>query len=40
MAGSAHAFDRGWISIFQILGVKPETGGRVCYPMTRAHVYN
>lgn len=39
MAGSAHAFDRGWISIFQILGAKPLPGGKVSYPLTRAHVY-
>ena len=39
MAGSAHAFDRGWISIFQILGVKPFDTGVTPYPMTREHVY-
>lgn len=39
MAGSAHAFDRGWISIFQILGAKPLAGGEISYPATRAHVY-
>jgi len=39
MAGSAHAFDRGWISIFQILGVKPFDNGVTPYPMTREHVY-
>jgi cyclopropane-fatty-acyl-phospholipid synthase len=39
MAGSAHAFDRGWISIFQILGAKPLPGGAFPYPLTRAHVY-
>jgi len=39
MAGSAHAFDRGWISIFQILGTKPLTDGSVPYPLTREHVY-
>jgi cyclopropane-fatty-acyl-phospholipid synthase len=39
MAGSAHAFDRGWISIFQILGVKPFESGATPYPMTREHVY-
>ncbi|MGH8676844.1 MAG: class I SAM-dependent methyltransferase [Burkholderiales bacterium] len=39
MAGSAHAFDRGWISIFQILGAKPLTDGTVPYPLTRAHIY-
>lgn len=39
MAGSAHAFDRGWISIFQILGAKPLAVGDLPYPMTRGHVY-
>jgi cyclopropane-fatty-acyl-phospholipid synthase len=39
MAGSAHAFDRGWISIFQILGTKALANGAVPYPLTREHVY-
>ncbi len=39
MAGSAHAFDRGWISIFQVLGGKPLADGRMRYPLTREHVY-
>ena len=39
MSGSAHAFDRGWISIFQILGSKPLADGTVNYPLTREHVY-
>ena len=39
MAGSAHAFDRGWISIFQILGTKALENGSVPYPLTRDHVY-
>ena len=40
MAGSAHAFERGWISIFQILGTRPLENGTVPYPLTRAHVYS
>jgi cyclopropane-fatty-acyl-phospholipid synthase len=40
MSGSAHAFDRGWISIFQILGIKPFDSGVISYPMTRDHVYS
>jgi cyclopropane-fatty-acyl-phospholipid synthase len=40
MAGSAHAFDRGWISIFQILALKPMANGAVSYPPTRGHVYD
>jgi cyclopropane-fatty-acyl-phospholipid synthase len=39
MAGSAHAFDRGWMSIFQILGGKPLSDGTMPYPMTREHIY-
>ena len=39
MAGSAHAFDRGWISIFQILGAKPLADGSLPHPLTRAHLY-
>lgn len=39
MAGSAHAFERGWISIFQILGGKPFADGSLPYPLTRQHVY-
>ena len=39
MAGSAHAFDRGWISIFQILGGKRLADGSMPYPLTREHVY-
>ena len=39
MAGSAHAFERGWISIFQILGAKPLSDGSMPYPLTREHVY-
>ncbi len=39
MAGSAHAFERGWISIFQILGTKPLGSGKVSYPPTRQHIY-
>ncbi|MDG1143173.1 MAG: cyclopropane-fatty-acyl-phospholipid synthase, partial [Burkholderiales bacterium] len=40
MAGSAHAFERGWISIFQILGTKPLASGKVSYPLTRHHIYS
>lgn len=39
MAGSAHAFSRGWLSVFQLLALKPIAGGRVMYPLTRQHVY-
>ncbi len=40
MAGSAHAFERGWMSIFQILGGKPLANGTMPYPLTREHVYH
>jgi len=39
MAGSAHAFARGWISIFQVLGVRSTESGAVICPLTRAHLY-
>lgn len=39
MAGSAHAFSRGWISIFQVLGVRAADNGSVICPLTRAHLY-
>lgn len=39
MAGSAHAFERGWMSLFQILAGKPLEDGTLPYPLTRAHVY-
>ena len=39
MAGSAHAFERGWMSLFQILAGKPLGNGTLPYPLTRAHVY-
>jgi len=39
MAGSAHAFERGWLSVFQVLAAKPLENGSVPYPLTRGHVY-
>jgi len=39
MAGSAHAFTRGWLSIYQLLGAKPLADGSLPYPLTRDHVY-
>ena len=38
MAGSAHAFARGWISIYQLLGVKAQGDGLASCPLTRVHV--
>ena len=40
MAGSAHAFERGWISIFQMLGVRAQKSGTVNHPLTRQHIYD
>jgi len=39
MAGSAHAFARGWISIYQLLGINATSSGVVICPLTRAHLY-
>jgi cyclopropane-fatty-acyl-phospholipid synthase len=39
LAGSAHAFDRGWLSIFQLLAGKPFPDGRLPHPATREHMY-
>ena len=39
MAGFAHAFERGWVSVYQVLGAKQTDGGAVAYPLTREHVY-
>jgi len=39
MAGSAHAFERGWMSIYQILAGKPLARGRLGVPATREYIY-
>jgi cyclopropane-fatty-acyl-phospholipid synthase len=39
MAGSAHAFGRGWISIYQLLGGKALPDGTLPHPLTREHLY-
>ncbi|MEO6566120.1 MAG: class I SAM-dependent methyltransferase [Casimicrobiaceae bacterium] len=39
MAGSAHAFDRGWLSLWQILAGKPYADGRLPHPLTRDYMY-
>ena len=39
LAGSAHAFDRGWLSIFQLLAGKPLQDGRLPHPPTREYMY-
>ncbi|HXX84234.1 MAG TPA: cyclopropane-fatty-acyl-phospholipid synthase family protein [Casimicrobiaceae bacterium] len=39
LAGSAHAFDRGWLSLFQLLAGKPLADGRLPHPSTREYMY-
>lgn len=39
LAGSAHAFDRGWLSLWQLLAGKPLPDGRLPHPLTREHMY-
>ena len=39
MAGSAHAFDRGWLSLWQLLAGKPHDDGRLPHPLTRDYIY-
>jgi cyclopropane-fatty-acyl-phospholipid synthase len=39
MAGSAHAFERGWMALFQIVAGKPLGDGDLPYPFTRDHIY-
>jgi len=39
MAGSAHAFDRGWLSLWQLLAGKPYPDGRLPHPLTRDYMY-
>ena len=39
MAGSAYAFERGWLSIFQVLAARPYEGGATALPLTRDYIY-
>lgn len=39
MAGSAFGFERGWISLYQILAGRPEEKGVLPLPLTREHIY-
>ena len=39
LAGSAHAFDRGWLSLWQVLAGKPLSDGRLPHPLTREFMY-
>jgi len=39
MAGSAHGFERGWLSVYQVLAGKPLAGGALELPGTRDYIY-
>jgi cyclopropane-fatty-acyl-phospholipid synthase len=39
MAGSAHAFERGWMSIYQVLAGKATEEGRLMLPSSREYIY-
>jgi cyclopropane-fatty-acyl-phospholipid synthase len=39
LAGSAHAFERGWLSLWQLLAGKPLADGRLPHPLTRDYMY-
>lgn len=39
LAGSAHAFDRGWLSLWQVLAGKAHRDGRLPHPLTREYMY-
>ena len=40
LAGCAHAFDQGWISIYQILASRQTKPGRAALPLTRDYIYH
>jgi cyclopropane-fatty-acyl-phospholipid synthase len=39
MAGSAYAFDHGWMELWQVLAGKPVDGGQPAYPFQRGYQY-
>ena len=39
MAGSAYAFDRGWLSLWQVMAGKAQADGRLPRPLTRDYMY-
>ena len=39
LAGSAHAFERGWLSLWQLLAGKPLPDGALPHPLTRDYMY-
>ena len=40
MAGSAHAFERGWLSVYQVLAGRPAANGSLPLPATREYIYS
>ena len=40
MAGSAHGFERGWMSVYQVLACKPLADGTLEVPGTRDYIYS
>jgi cyclopropane-fatty-acyl-phospholipid synthase len=39
MAGSANSFERGWLSVFQVLGGRPSADGTLPLPLARDYIY-
>ena len=39
MAGSAHAFDQGWLELWQVLAGKAHEGKQPNYPYRRDYIY-
>lgn len=39
LAGCAHAFEQGWVSIYQVLASRQEIPGRTALPLTREWMY-
>jgi cyclopropane-fatty-acyl-phospholipid synthase len=39
LAGSAHAFERGWMSVYQVLAGRPGADGALAVPLTRNYMY-
>ena len=39
LAGSAHAFERGWMSVYQVLAGRPGADGVLAVPPTRDYIY-
>lgn len=39
MAGSAHGFERGWMSIYQVLAGRPSADGALAFPLTRDYIH-